>query len=322
VPIRFPDRVQETSTVTGTGDATLLGAAPRSRTFAQALFNFCYTIYCVDHQTQNEWEVGLGQWTGTVLRRVQVISSSNSNALVSFSAGTKNVFCCEQGDLVGQRVQQLYRYKNDFEAITADQAMNSQVSGTGAANVALGVVLADNAVGLVRSNLGSTTTGRSAFATTNMSILNLANGLASFASRGRVVTLSDATNTYIFRIGFLDSVIAEPTDGVFFRYTNGVNSGQYVCVARSNGVETAVNTSVLAAANTFVELDVVVENSTRASFYINDSRVAEITTNIPAVTGRELGFGKATIRSAGAATSLNDYDIDYIDVMQWFKISR
>lgn len=321
MPIRFPDRVQETSAVTGTGDATLLGAAPRSRTFAQALFDFCYTIYCVEHQTQNEWEVGLGQWTGTVLRRVQVISSSNADALVSFSAGTKNVFCCEQGDLVGSRVQRLYRYKNEFETTVSDQALSSQVSGTGASNTATATVLADNAVGLVRSALGTVATNRTAMATTNMSILNLRNGLAVFASRGRFVTLSDATNTYTQRVGFLDSVTAEPTDGVFFRYTNGVNSGQYVCVARSNNVETAVNTTVLAAASTFVKLEVAVENSTRASFYINDARVAEITTNIPTATGRELGFGKATIRSVGTA-AVNEHDLDYIDVMQWFNVSR
>jgi hypothetical protein len=318
---RLPDRVRETSTVTGAGDATLLGAAARSRTFAAALPNFFYTVYCIEHQTQNEWEIGLGQWTGSVLRRVQVLTSSNANALVSFSAGTKDVFCCEQGDLIARRLQRLYGYRNDFETTASDQALSSQVSGTGAANTAQATVLADNAIGLVRAALGTVATNRAALATVNMAIMNLGLGLAVFASRGRIVTLSDATNTYTQRIGFLDSVSAEPTDGVFFRYTHSVNSGQYVCVARSNGTETVVNTTVLAAANAFVELDIVVESGARASFYINDARVAEVTTNIPVATGRELGFGKATIRSAGTA-AVNEYDLDYIDVAQWLNTSR
>jgi hypothetical protein len=321
MPWRLPDRVSETTAVTGTGDATLLGASTRSRTFASALFNFCYTIYCVEHQTQNEWEVGLGQLTGSVLRRVQVLSSSNANALVSFSAGTKDVFCCEQGDLVGQRIQGVYRYQNDFNTTASDQTLSSQVNGTGAANTAQATVLADKAVGLVRAALGTVNTNRAALSTVNMSIMNLGNGFAAFASRGRIVTLSNATNTYTQRIGFLDSVTAEPTDGVFFRYTDSVNSGQYVCVARSNNVETVVNTTVAAAANVFVKLDVAVESGSRASFYINDVRVAEITANIPVASGRELGFGKATIRSVGNA-AVSEHDLDYIDVAQWFSTSR
>jgi hypothetical protein len=41
-----------------------------------------------------EWEVGIGTYTssGTTLSRTTVISSSNSGSLVTFSAGTKNVF--------------------------------------------------------------------------------------------------------------------------------------------------------------------------------------------------------------------------------------
>lgn len=85
------DRVQETTTVTGTGTATLLGAVQGYQTFA-AVGNSNTTYYTIAGGT--EWEVGLGTYTsaGTTLARTTVLSSSNSGSLVNFSAGTKNVF--------------------------------------------------------------------------------------------------------------------------------------------------------------------------------------------------------------------------------------
>jgi hypothetical protein len=87
------DRVQETSTVTGTGTATLLGAVQGFQSFA-AIGNANTTYYTIAGQGTSEWEVGLGTYTssGTTLSRDTVLESSNSGSLVNFSAGTKNVF--------------------------------------------------------------------------------------------------------------------------------------------------------------------------------------------------------------------------------------
>jgi hypothetical protein len=87
------DRVQETTTVTGTGTATLLGAVTGYQSFA-VIGNGNTTYYCIAGQTSSEWEVGIGTYTssGTTLARTTVLASSNSGSLVSFSAGTKNVF--------------------------------------------------------------------------------------------------------------------------------------------------------------------------------------------------------------------------------------
>jgi len=88
------DRVQETTTTTGTGTVTLLGAVTGFQSFA-AIGNANTTYYTIAGQTGSEWEVGLGTYTssGTTLSRTTVLSSSNSGSLVTFSAGTKNVFC-------------------------------------------------------------------------------------------------------------------------------------------------------------------------------------------------------------------------------------
>ena len=85
------DRVQETTTTTGTGTVTLAGAVSGYQTFA-AVGDGNSTYYTIAGGA--EWEVGIGTYTssGTTLSRTTVISSSNSGSLVSFSSGSKNVF--------------------------------------------------------------------------------------------------------------------------------------------------------------------------------------------------------------------------------------
>jgi hypothetical protein len=88
------DRVNETSTTTGTGTFTLAGAVTGFQTFA-AIGDGNTTYYAIVLQGGSEFEVGLGTYTssGTTLSRDTILSSSNSNNAVNFSAGTKNVFC-------------------------------------------------------------------------------------------------------------------------------------------------------------------------------------------------------------------------------------
>lgn len=87
----FADRVKETATTTGTGNFTLAGAVTGFRTFNAAVGIGPETYYCIDNGA--EWEVGEGYLTSsTTLVRDAVYSSSNGNALVNFSAGTKTVF--------------------------------------------------------------------------------------------------------------------------------------------------------------------------------------------------------------------------------------
>lgn len=86
------DRVQETSTTTGTGTLTLAGAVVGYASFASiGNGNNCY--YTITDGTN--WEVGIGTYTaaGTTLSRTTVLASSNAGSLVTFPAGTKNVFC-------------------------------------------------------------------------------------------------------------------------------------------------------------------------------------------------------------------------------------
>lgn len=88
------DRVRDTSTTTGTGALTVSGTAPTGyRTFSAVCSTSDTFWYSIQHQTLNEWEIGLGTYSSAnTVTRTTVLKSSNSNNAVSFSAGTKDVF--------------------------------------------------------------------------------------------------------------------------------------------------------------------------------------------------------------------------------------
>ena len=86
------DRVKETSTTTGTGTLSLAGAVTGFETFSSAIGNANTTYYSIVN-VNGEFEVGLGTVSAAALARTTIISSSNSDSAVNFSAGTKNVFC-------------------------------------------------------------------------------------------------------------------------------------------------------------------------------------------------------------------------------------
>ena len=93
------DRVKETTTTTGNGTVTLLGAVSGFEAFS-VIGNTNTTYYAIVHQSEDEWEVGIGTYTasGTTLARTTVLSSTNSDAAVVFSAGTKDVFVTYPAD--------------------------------------------------------------------------------------------------------------------------------------------------------------------------------------------------------------------------------
>lgn len=95
------DRVQETTTSTGTGAVTLAGAVAGYQSFAAG---FAGDYPCVVNYllvSGSNWEVGKGMLdaSAATLTRDTVRSSSNSNALIAL-AGTSNVFCTASAELL------------------------------------------------------------------------------------------------------------------------------------------------------------------------------------------------------------------------------
>jgi len=85
------DRVQETSTTTGTGTLTFAGAVTQFQTFSSAIGNGNTTYYAIYNAGGSLWEVGIGTVGAGTLSRDTVLSSSNAGSLVNFT-GTLYVF--------------------------------------------------------------------------------------------------------------------------------------------------------------------------------------------------------------------------------------
>ena len=86
------DRLKETTTTTGTGTYTLAGAVTGFEAFLQ-VGNGNTTYYCCTDGT--DFEIGIGTYasSGTTLARTTILQSSNSDNAVSWSSGTRTVFC-------------------------------------------------------------------------------------------------------------------------------------------------------------------------------------------------------------------------------------
>ena len=118
------DRVQETSTTTGTGTLTLAGAVTQFQTFSSAVGNGNTTYYTIYNAGGTQWEVGVGTVGAGTLSRDTVLSSSNANALVSFT-GTLYVF----GDYPAGKA--VYQDANGNVAANAFDDSYTNVAATG-----------------------------------------------------------------------------------------------------------------------------------------------------------------------------------------------
>ena len=125
------DRVKETSTTTGTGTFNLAGAEIGFESFVSGIGNGNITYYAISNDGTAEFEVGFGTVTDAAtdtLSRDTIISSSNSDALVDFSAGTKTVFCtlpASRTPSAGMTAQTFVNTHNS--TISEDQTLDSGV---------------------------------------------------------------------------------------------------------------------------------------------------------------------------------------------------
>ena len=90
------DRVKQNSTTSGTGTISLGGVVTGFEGFVAGIGDTNTTYYAIFEQGTSNWEVGIGTVTDAAtdtLSRDTVISSSNSDSLVTFAGGTLDVFC-------------------------------------------------------------------------------------------------------------------------------------------------------------------------------------------------------------------------------------
>lgn len=125
------DRVRETTTTTGTGTVSLGGAATGFRAFSSAFATGTVVYYCITDGTN--WEVGYGAvTTGTpwTLARSTVLASSNAGSLVSFGAGSKDVFCTQPASMLNLYALLAGSASQAFSMSTAAQGTNTTRGAT------------------------------------------------------------------------------------------------------------------------------------------------------------------------------------------------
>lgn len=136
----------------------------------------------------------------------------------------------------------------------------------------------------------------------------------------KIGVLSDVTNTYTLRCGLADGNTA-PTNGVFFTYTNGTNSGKYVGNTMNASVSSTANSNDTADTN-WVNLGITVNAAgTSASFFVNGTEITNspLATNIPTTTALKPFISCA--RTAGTG-QINTLYADLCYVYQTLTSSR
>ena len=187
------DRVQQTSTTTGTSDFLLTGSVVGFQTFA-AIGNTNTTYYSSVDPSTGDWEVGIGTYstTGPTLTRTTVLSSSASGSKVSFGAGPKVVFC----------------------AYPSEKAIYEEVSGN--------VLIDGGPLTVVGSGVTSYTTFSAALAElyanvptfAQLYVQNLNNGASASTDIVAYNDLGDGVNNFI-DMGISSSNYSDPTYPIF-----------------------------------------------------------------------------------------------------------
>lgn len=228
------------------------------------------------------------------------------------------------GGFVGLARRRFYAF-NDYNSSAAEAHWTQTLTGTGATTITVSPPNNEIGIGFRRIDLGTVATNSVYLGSSSQSPLRLFGGASRYAIKLGATQLSNATDDYTVRMGFIDSNSAESDDGVYFRYNHAVNAGKWQAVCRVNGVETAVDTGVSPVAGEVLRRFEVRTNSAAnsATFYIDGTLVATITTNIPNsnIAAHETGYGLYVQRAAGTA-ALPSATIDYQEVDQIFNTAR
>ena len=151
------DRVQETTSTTGTGAITTSGSAASGMRTLAAAVGGAYpkaVAYVIFDELRGDWETGIGTLTAATTLQRGVRRSSNNNALVSFGTGTKQVFSAPT-EAVFSAIPSLLAMP--VQTSVAD--INAALLPLGVANAWIALTVADliNAVGVAADGLPEAT---------------------------------------------------------------------------------------------------------------------------------------------------------------------
>ncbi len=192
----------------------------------------------------------------------------------------------------------------DYSILTASASGTSAGTGVSAPFLSGSII----APAYFNAYTGSTNTGAAGwFAKSLVARLDNTTGVncaMSYRARVKFAYVSDATNTQTTRCGLANtnSVSTGDAPGVYFRYTHGENSGQWVGVTRSSGgTETVLNSSVAINTTDWYDLLICTRPDGTAAFFINNALVGvNAATNFP--DNENVGYKIHITKSAGTTS--------------------
>jgi hypothetical protein len=210
-------------------------------------------------------------------------------------------------------IDRFWNVASDFFS-TVNGDFTSYTNGTGASNATgtYGEDLIERAIGVTRSQTGTTTSGRAALGIVSVGAVRPLNADFRFAGRYALEALSDLTNTFTQRIGFgtFYNTAGDGTSGLFFRYTDLQNGGRYECVSRIAGVDVLAIDSGFAPDLDYHIFEVTLnENANLVEFRIDGNVVGVI--NNPALIpqgANNMGAGYKIEKNAGTTTRAMNVD--------------
>jgi hypothetical protein len=143
--------------------------------------------------------------------------------------------------------------------------------------------------------------------------------------------LSDGTNTFVARVGLIDSTLSDGSEGVFLRYTHSGNSGKWLGVCETSSTQSTVDTGATATSinasslsSALIRLGFTI-NAARTSvqFYVNGSAAGSpVTSNIASASAALTLIAAGVICSAGTSPTLRNLLLDYYSLQIDFTTPR
>ena len=195
----------------------------------------------------------------------------------------------------------------------------------GGANSVLNSTALNKSFGILLNNTGTSSSGRSAIHT-GQNMTKIGDCIHSFGGRFTIPVLSTPTQRFTIRKGISSSVTAagDPTNGIYIRIVDNINSGRVQLVSRRASVESVVDSNISFTVDDWINWRVEINSQlTEISLYLGlNSQAPIFIGNIPNINTIPLnstifGFWSCIFKNIGTTsrtlqTDLVFYDIRYL----------
>lgn len=210
-------------------------------------------------------------------------------------------------------------YDPAYVATTSDHFMLGSIPGglitktsSGVSNIsALNSTSTHPGVWVLKTGTGTSSWGALIGSDVDQVLVPVGGGSFLFEFLTKVSALSDGTDTYTLQVGLTDDPyngsIPPTTNGIYFTYSHGSNSGKWSLNTMASTVVTSSDTGSAVVADTWVKLSFVINTAgTSIQAFVNGvSAGSPITTNIP--TGSTM-FSWVIRKSAGTTSRSAFFD--------------